>query len=136
MSHQQLFMSFRQGEVSPFAFDTLVSVLERHRCTVSSRDNDGHTVSFPMDGKDFRIGDYGSIAIDDDAAVEFGVERPRYQPEFYALALDLITKLDLCMVISSGDEVFVSRKDLVAELPEPLADVASVVDGVEGFSSS
>jgi len=122
--------------VSPIAFDTLVTILESHRCTVAPRDSDGHHVSFPLDGIDYRIGDYGFIAIDDEAAVEFDVERPRYHPEFYSLALDLIKRLDLCMLISSGDEAFVSSEELIAELPESLADVASVIDSAEGFSAT
>ena len=133
MSHQQLFMSWRAGDPQPIPVDTLVAILEHHGCCVSETDKRHLYVSFPVVEGDSRIGDDGSIIVNDGGALEFGIDRPRYHPEFYALALDLIQHLNLCMFISSGEVAFVSHQDLIAELPEPLAEVACVVESVDDF---
>ena len=107
--------------------DPLVAILERHQCKVEPSNGDSQFVSFPRDELDFKIGEYGSIHLKDDDAVEFGIERPRYQDEFYSLSFELIKELNVSMVISSGDEAFVAKAESIAELPYSLASVATVV---------
>lgn len=129
-------MSWRAGDPQPIPVDSLVTILERHGCSVSASGETSRSVTFPVVDGDSQIGDDGSISVSDAATLEFGIARPRYHPDFYALALDLIQQLDLCMFISSGEVAFVSRQSQIAELPEPLAEVARVVESVGDFGAS
>jgi len=131
MSHSQIFMSFRGCDLTPIPLLPLVAILEDHGCKVAPRRGDFSFVEFPLIGDDYRIGCEGSIGFEDAATVEFGINRPYYQNKFYSLALDLVTRLDLCMFTSGGEVAFVSREELIADLPQALADVAVVVQSVK-----
>ncbi|MEZ5943744.1 MAG: hypothetical protein R3C18_20300 [Planctomycetaceae bacterium] len=134
MSHHQLFMSWRKGVPQPIPIELLLDILKRHGGQVSVPDETHLYVAFPAVDGDTRIGDDGLVTFNEEGAFEFGIDRPRYQPEFYALALDLIQTLDLCMLISSGEEAFVSHQDRIADLPAPLVEVAHVVETMDDFS--
>ena len=135
MSHAQIFMDWRGGVESPISLGSLTEILERHDCLVDVSGSQ-FTVTYPGKNGDSVIGEPSESQINDGAIFEFVIARPRYQMEFHRLAYDLIRELDLCMFMSSGEEAFVATRRRIQDLPEPLSEVATVVNSIEDFLAS
>jgi len=136
MSHQQIFMSFESGEAVEFPLQPLVEILKRYGCRIIAKQHPMSLVEFPLEGDDGRIGSEGSIYTNNDGVLEVAIDGPRYNAEFFSLALEIIAKLNLCMFISSGDEAFVYNEYLIHDLPPSLAEVAKVVQSLGDFGGS